>query len=547
MTSIIKNNKKQELLNALSDSQKDNLNLLVKKEYKKQLNDWIKNFAKKNYYDYMIVEKNNKLSWIYQNSIKDIPEEIKNILKKDIAGESYIKNLNDDKLNNFKDKTELFKDLNMFIKNYNLTKDKLIKKIIELNFMKNIFSKIDEILDKKETIQILIIGKAGLGKTTLVNVVSGKFDNKIESEDNIISSHGRGTHKILQQKIMIGTNLTSVWTDAIGLGDPEEGYKTKDVFNKIDDHLKKNNKSGFDTINYAIDLSADRLDETDCNILKDFIKKFKKFYPKNLDYWKKIIILCLKTNKVKYSGKLPKYGLNDYVDSSGKYFDDIEGKANRKKFKTEYNKIYLNKLKDELPKHKNFINDRIRLRIYEGNESFFHYFRKFGKEVYSTENKVTKKVTYMLDDKYFDNLLKEMNVVIIGEASRKEGVNEKTDYRDCSILPIPDFEYLDTSLTNDKMIKKDLDKLLDENIISKNWFNNYINKLHMCSNSEKYRLTVIKLEAKNKKFKLTKESIRKTNDYVYNNIVIDIVIITGTVIKKTYDAIKNIFIWWLRK
>ena len=207
MTSIIKNNKKQELLNALSNSQKDNLNLLVKKENKKQLNDWIKNFAKKNYYDYMIVEKNNKLSWIYQNSIKDIPEEIKNILKKDIAGESYIKNLNDNKLNNFKDKTELFKDLNMFIKNYNLTKDKLIKKIIELNFMKNIFSKIDEILDKKETIQILIIGKAGLGKSTLVNVVSGKFDNKIESEDNIISSHGRGTHKILQQKIMILPHL----------------------------------------------------------------------------------------------------------------------------------------------------------------------------------------------------------------------------------------------------------------------------------------------------------------------------------------------------
>jgi hypothetical protein len=143
-----------------------------------------------------------------------------------------------------------------------------------------------------------------------------------------------------------------------------------------------------------------------------------------------------------------------------------------------------------------------------------------------------------------------MNVVIVGEASRKEG-SKNTDFKNCSILSIPDVKSnLDKRFTKDIMIKKNLDKLLDENIISKNWFNKFINKLHMCSNSEKYRLTVIKLEAKNKKFKLTKASIKKTDDYV-NNIGIKILIIPALVVHYTGKEIKhenlpqpNIFSWF---
>ena len=216
---------------------------------------------------------------------------------------------------------------------------------------------------------------------------------------------------------------------------------------------------------YVIDLSLSRFDITQFNRLKSFMTKNKLKYPNNLDYWEKILIICSNTDKIKITeyerfGGLPKYDLFGYVDSNGKSYDDLEGKDNIDKFKTEYNNKYWEKLREIMHDWVSKIHERINLRVFDcviRNESFFSYFKKIAKELY--EN---------MSEEEISNYLKNLNFVPINNTDYNIKHDNETNYE------IPNYNDILNKAFNHTLFVLYKDSLLYD----KNWLETLKNKIN---------------------------------------------------------------------
>jgi len=422
--------------------------------------------------------------------IKFLPEQLHKIIKSIfyleyyITSKSYIKS----------DRNQLSKPEDFIIwmeKNYwnsermNLNYIPIIKNLGILKIFNTFFNSIYQNKEKQEKI-ILLYGKLGSGKTTILCMLLGIFyilTNKKPSYHKI-SNNNRGTKDFEIIDIEFD-NFKLRIIDIIGFGDPGKGYDYELLWRKLILFLNyKNILNKIDIILYVLDGSIPRLDKSETNSLKLLMNKMflnEKELKENsnyeeLDYWKKVIIICSKSNDIKIlnnriNGGLPKYNLKLSADLN----QDILN---------EYNERYFDSIKEDMMEWRDLIesrkNEKLSYQRTGGDnedQSFLVNFKRICKKLYPriTDSKINDLMIIITN-----------NSVYGGTANRKKG-SEIWDYSDCFVPQIPDF---DLAINNDLFFNSEYEitKKSKEFIITNNWFNDLMNKIIKLSDSNDFKL-----------------------------------------------------------
>ena len=464
-------------------------------------------------------EKTKKLQ---QYSINLLPNKIKlyihneiclNKLMKDFK--SKIETLGDIEIKCYLDD---FLSINSKIDNYIKSKASTSSEYINTlekfssNWVSNAFKDIDSTLGKKLDLHFTVLGKLGVGKSTLVSVIEGYLStiNNTPINERNISSNGRGTTEISTTNVKVGSIDMFIY-DTIGQGDPGKGYTQEEIWLKNRKHYETISDtkgiSTIDTILNTIDASIPRLDQADFDTLKHLFIEFKRLYPDDLSWWKKIIIVltkvnCIRLKKYDSSGGLPKYESKKWLKEMGIKVRPMEGIE-------LYNEVYKDMVIPAMKEWKEAVEERIYEKIYNplpyenGGQSFISYFKYFAKEYYPD-----------VDEETISNYIKNMKVIPIGEASQDPDVDNLYDYRNCEIKPIPNFRDALPDMFDSDLIESDINDFT----YCKNWFSKLMNSIYTTTDSDKFRLTVYKLNEVNKNKETTENKGTQETQEQHNEL-----------------------------
>lgn len=198
-----------------------------------------------------------------------------------------------------------------------------------LNLAEEIMKKIQEVSDKMIPVNIMIIGKTGIGKSTLINSV---FRDRL-----VDTGIGEPVTQHLRKISKKGIPLTIYDTKGLELTEKSQNSIKEEIINEISNKAKNNNEKDFiHIIWFCINSESHRIEE----IEKDWIKEFsiktkvpviivltksysfeesKEFKSKieNLNLpVKSVKIVLADEKKISSSIVIPPYGLNDLVSST---------------------------------------------------------------------------------------------------------------------------------------------------------------------------------------------------------------------------------------
>lgn len=519
-------NKNFESYNFIADKtnkiKSDIRNYLIK-DYR-ELSDFNSEMIKKYYCEYLFINpiiskyldtpnditehEMNSINNLLRNIICDLPTKLKHIIINIFYLEYYIKGkfyIKSERNEIYPSKPELYfewMDLNYW--NNIRIEQAYLPILINLGILKVInnmitsINKNDNNSNKLEDIVILLYGKLGSGKSSILCMLLGIF-NKINGKKpdyHNISDNNRGTDNFEIIEIEFD-NIRLKIIDIIGFGDPSKGYNYNTLWTKLVRYLDRNKLlDKIDIILYILDGSIPRLDTSEVNSLKILMKKMnyneenlkeKNSNYQNLDYWKKVILICNKSNDIKSLenskfGGLPQYKFGTWKkENNYEYTQDIL---------EEYNSLYLDSIKEHMLEWKNLIESRKNEKLsYQktgggiDDQSFLVNFKRIAKNIYKdiSDNKLNDLMVLITN-----------NSLYCGTAERKEG-KEDWDYTDCKINPLPDY---DTAINNDLFFNDEYEiiKKSKDFIISENWLNDLINKIIKLSSSSEFKINFTKIE-----------------------------------------------------
>ena len=196
-----------------------------------------------------------------------------------------------------------------------------------------------------------------------------------------------------------------------------------------------------DNIIYTLDFSYPRLDITDIKYLEDFMRMMGE-NSGNLDYWKKVIIMCSKTEIIK---------LRDYERFGGLPKHKHTDESTIDQYNENYSKILFKAMK----KWKDRIERRKFLKIYDsmisyddGGQSFFACMKQMALILHPNIRPNT-----------IDAIISKIPVIFI---------NEESD----SITPIPNFQI------NERFNHRKLDFMIKHNTLDSNWLRSIYNQIY---------------------------------------------------------------------
>ena len=492
--------KEYEVLKKIIDNIENDINkVLIEKllDTDNIIRPWLEKISNNYFTQYICDTSEDKKNNLYLASAKLMPIELRKIFTKKYMFRSYAQAILDDKIDKNLNKN-LRGLIDRFRKNYHYIEidNKSISEemiVSDLEGINNIMKKLEnDLLNEEIVTRYMLFGKLGIGKSTLISIIEGylcTINNKVPNE-RVISRNNRGTIEIDSTEVQVG-NLTTIWEDTIGLGDPGEKYSQEKVWKMFQDHWDNilNNTGNIDGFLYGINGNCPRLDTTDYSILKNYISTFKKNpnYEESIDYWLNTILTITQMNDVipdTYGHKIPfqKYEPKKYWTKEKK-IPIKKYQKNMFEYITKYNEeVYKNQLVKDITIWKNYVEERLNKKIYETNEnsenegqSFFYYFKKAVNEVYNKDSIV-------ISEEKINYILKNIKVVLTGTATKDSDL-PIWDYRNSIIDPLPNFQ--------DKipqMFSCDIDDIIKSNTISENWFNELMNQIHCNTKSDKYKL-----------------------------------------------------------
>ena len=491
----------QVLKNIIDNIENDINEVLIEKllDTDNIIRPWLEKISNNYFTQYICDTTKDKKKNLYLASAKLMPIELRKIFTKKYMFRTYAQAILDDKDKINKNINKNLRGLiDRFRKNYHYIEidnrsisEEMI--ISDLEGINNIMKKLENnLLNEKIVTRYMLFGKLGIGKSTLISIIEGylcTINNQIPKE-RVISDNNRGTIKIDSTEVKVG-NLTTIWEDTVGLGDPGEKYSQKEIWKMFEEHWDKllSNTENIDGFLYAINGNTSRLDTTDYSILKNYISTFKKNpnYEKSIDYWQNTILTVTQMNDVipnTYGHKIPfqKYEPMEYSIKEKK-ITIKKFQKNMFKFISEYNEeVYKDQLIKDIKIWKEFVEERLYKKIYDteknngdDGQSFFYYFKKAVNEVYNEE-------VVVISEEKIDNILKSIKVVLTGTASKNKEL-PIWDYRNSIIDPLPNFQGKIPS-----MFTCDIDDIIKSNTISENWFNELMNQIHCNTKSDKYKL-----------------------------------------------------------
>jgi predicted GTPase len=454
----------------------------------------------------IIIKDSNFLEEVknfYLKTIDLLPDELLNSFKNLVKIYNWI-DLKEKWVGNFDDYFQI--DIKMMDKKY---KEKILDfitdsyiDIINSKIFLAISNGITKVNEKKKVVTVLI-GKTGVGKSTLANIFEGYYNGLkgVTYKKIKIGHHSRGSNDYEMISIPLGI-IEIVIVDTIGTCDTNTSeYSFSKIWIKLTKFLIKK-KLTVDIFLYMIDGSDPRMDQGEFDSLKNFIECMKVVNKDSLDYWKKIIIVVSKGNLINLDNinGIEKYKYKSYIKKN-KLKDNIESI-------NSYNQAYLKIIKKSLLDYKKSIEERVFTKISDNrnhdvnDQSFFSNFKLIVKNVFpdlSTE--------YILD---IIGII-DTNKILIGTVEKNEEYGED-DFRDCRILSIPDFDSKINSGglfdTEDPIYKR----YRNDNIYSMNWFNDLQNRIMNVSSSIEFKLTIANLnEIKNYNDSKSLESSNTSN------------------------------------
>ena len=415
--------KEYEVLKKIIDNIENDINkVLIEKllDTDNIIRPWLEKISNNYFTQYICDTSEDKKNNLYLASAKLMPIELRKIFTKKYMFRSYAQAILDDKIDKNLNKN-LRGLIDRFRKNYHYIEidNKSISEemiVSDLEGINNIMKKLEnDLLNEEIVTRYMLFGKLGIGKSTLISIIEGylcTINNKVPNE-RVISRNNRGTIEIDSTEVQVG-NLTTIWEDTIGLGDPGEKYSQEKVWKMFQDHWDNilNNTGNIDGFLYGINGNCPRLDTTDYSILKNYISTFKKNpnYEESIDYWLNTILTITQMNDVipdTYGHKIPfqKYEPKKYWTKEKK-IPIKKYQKNMFEYITKYNEeVYKNQLVKDITIWKNYVEERLNKKIYETNEnsenegqSFFYYFKKAVNEVYNKDSIVIseEKINYIL-------------------------------------------------------------------------------------------------------------------------------------------------------
>ena len=471
-----------------SKLQIDASSYLESQQFRSDILSFIKKVCCNYWVQYQCDKSASKINNIYRESLKFLPTKVMKLFKNQLAISWILDNLQKIEKNEcnetfsmeFLRKFESTKNgINEIIKNFKPSEDSLVRIITsQTNIIKEAFDSIDNDLKKEININVLVIGVLGIGKSTLISVIEGFLNsiNNTETQERNISENGRGTTEIEKTDIKIG-HITVTFIDTIGFGDPGQGFTTGDVWNLI----RSYEISEIDTVLYCVDGDKPRLDETDINSLKNLFIEFKKIFPNSLDWWKKVTVVLTKINRIWETTKVPSHEIAQWLTENDLEFT--------KENYDSYNKIYADQVKPLISLTKNAIRERVRKKLYYSGDSlnprtdereredFSFWFERLAKDYYPDISRESIKKCIE------ENLA---SVLISTASQHKDRAMIKNDYKNCTIDPIPLFNF-------NKGVTSFLENEINSNVVSKNWFQDLMNRIYSNTSSDNFRLTILKL------------------------------------------------------
>jgi hypothetical protein len=496
----------EEICLRISSFREENFNKIIQycqsSKAKCDIEDFIKKVITNFWIQYQCDKSENKLEKIYEAAVYLLPLRFREFLKDEIAyavlqeniSKLYYENVPDVVIiEELKEFNSISKRIKNFAACYLPTTTQLIlaMKKFDQDWVDRTFARIELKLQQSVTLKSMVIGKLGTGKSTIISAIEGFLSNinNTPITERCISNNGRGTEKITTTNIKVG-NISLFFDDTVGQGDPGKGYSQEELWNDIREYYKSDDSGSIkslDLIQYTLDASIPRLDNTDFTTLEHFIMEFKHNYPDSLNWWNKVVIMLTKANMIK---------LVDYSSTNGvpKYESKAWAKENDIKFGVEsvlrYNEVYKEKLIPVLAEWA----EEVRTRIYEkvhrndksyedGGESFAAYFNYLAKKHYPNLSESEIK-------KFSDNF----DVVLVGEASKREDAVTNWDFKGCEIKPIPNFKDAIPEMFDIKEIEEHMETL----VYTKNWFDDLMNKIYAKFKNDNFRLTILRLNEQSK-------------------------------------------------
>lgn len=533
----------KEICLRISNFREENFNKII--EYcqssrgKSEIDDFINKVITNFWIQYQCDKSANKLKNIYDRAVYLLPLRFREFLKDEIAYEVLQNNISKLYYENVPDvviieELKAFNSISKRIKNFAagyLPKTQQLidaMKKFDQDWVDTTFSRIELKLQEKVTLKSMVIGKLGTGKSTFLSVIEGFLSNinNTPITERCISNNGRGTEKITTTNIKVG-NISLFFDDTVGQGDPGKGYSQEEIWNDIREYYKSDDSGSIkslDLIQYTLDASIPRLDNTDFTTLEHFIMEFKHNYPDSLDWWNRVVIMLTKANMIK---------LVDYSSTNGvpKYESRAWAKENNLSFNVEsilrYNEVYKEKLIPVLAEWFNEVKTRVYEKVHrndksyeDGGESFAAYFNYLAKKHYPNLSESEIK-------KFSDNL----DVVLVGEASKRDDAVSDWDFKGCEIKPIPNFKDAIPEMFDFKEIEEYVEKL----VFTKNWFDDLMNKIYSKFQNDNFRLTILRL---NEQTKVAEES--NTNNSV--NLDRSAAVTADTFQRTTHEVRDNIIV-----
>jgi hypothetical protein len=336
--------------------------------------------------------------------------------------------------------------------------------------------------EKKKIVSVLI-GRTGVGKSTLANIFEGYYCTLDGSnlKKRKIGHHGRGSNDFEMITIPIG-NIEIVLIDTIGTCDADNNYTFSKIWSQLTSFLIKNNLI-VDIFLYMIDGSIERMDKGEVDTLENFITCMKVVHNNNLDYWKKIILVMSKGNKIKVDNieGIPKYKYKSFIKKKKLKDNNVSIE--------KYNQVYFGLIKNVIVDYEKKIKDRIYLKISDvrtsktdsesDDQSFLNSFKL-----------IIKKHFTRLSDQEIERLIGiiDINKVLIGNSEKQDD-----DFKECRILPIPDF---DNKINCGGLFNYDDPSYImrrDSNLYTENWFSDLYKRIMITSSSPEFKLTIANL------------------------------------------------------
>ena len=195
---------------------------------KKEIQDFMATVAEKFWTQFQMDKIDQRTKNLYRNSISILPRAFKQIIRKEIVINNLLSNI--EKKKSSKEMCQQYllsiKSVKSCIESDLKTvnpSDELIIKTMEnigSDFIMETFRKIEEKLKQPITLRMMVLGKTGIGKSTLISIIEGYINSLQKKESTIrnISDNGRGTTGISSTMAKFGA-VTMFLDDTIGLGD----------------------------------------------------------------------------------------------------------------------------------------------------------------------------------------------------------------------------------------------------------------------------------------------------------------------------------------